>query len=153
MKKLVKIALIALTLALLIGSVFAVNSFAAASDDQAAVDAGNVWKYVDSNDAEQYAADLPTAVTNAKAGTTVTLLADQEVTATGASDSAPYVKIDKALTIDLNQKTFTMVQASKYARIGLWTTDTVLLTNGTLHAYATYDTSVAYGKASPVFFF
>ena len=94
------------------------------------------WQYTDSSGNVKTAASLVDAVSGAATGSTIKLLCDQTVSTTakvGTSDSNPYVKISKKLTIDLGGHTFKMSQSYQRS-IGINTTSEVIIQNGTLVA-------------------
>ena len=82
MKKITKVLMLVLAIALTLAA-FAVTAFAATTDDEAVAE-GLHWKYTNSSGAEQYTADFSTAVTNAKAGTTIYLLDSYTLTTSSA---------------------------------------------------------------------
>ena len=120
MKKLTKLLVLVLSLALICG-IFAIAAFA----EETAEPTVSGWQYVNSSDETVTTDTMSTAITNAKAGTTVTLLADTEVTFTGK------VEIKNNLTIDLGGNTLYMVHG---AEGGLQpnSSKTVTLKNGTV---------------------
>ncbi len=85
---------------------------------------------------------LYTAISNADEGTTVKLLADYTIeTATSLGS------IDKALTLDLNGHTITVIQEHQNANFGISATATVTIKNGTFIAGA--NNSYANIKGAP----
>lgn len=127
MKKLTKILLLVLTVALLVGAL-AVSAFAA-TDDASAVTEGLYWKYTDDSDATQYAADFGTAVSGAKAGSTIYLLADYTITT-----DAAVATINKEITVDLGGYRFEVSQSSSSAVIEVATKSLVTFKNGAIGA-------------------
>ena len=125
MKHALKILAIVLTLAL-VCCAFIFTTSAAEVDSVSTL--SEPWQYTDSSGSVKTAASLKTAVSGAKTGSTVKLLADQTV-----SWDSQEVYITKALTIDLNGHTFMMSQGAQ-SPIGLSTTSLVTFKNGTLVA-------------------
>lgn len=127
MKKQTKILLLVLTLMLLVGAL-AISAFAA-TDDASAVTEGLYWKYTDSTDATQYAADFGTAMSGAKAGSTIYLLNDYTITT-----AAQIAKIDKEITVDLGGHRFEVSQSSSSAVISVATSSQITFKNGAIGA-------------------
>ncbi|MBQ9069889.1 MAG: hypothetical protein IJY23_00895 [Clostridia bacterium] len=100
MKKLSKILVLLLSVALVCaGLIIAVSADGSTGTPGA--------KYIDATtETEQTATDLATAITNAKAGTTVTL--------TGDTTNSAVISLDKALTLDLGGYTLTSTSGIFY---------------------------------------
>lgn len=126
MRKFTKILIIALSVMLIAGAfVFA----ASAADDNSVSTLDAPWQFTDSSGTVRTTSMLSVAVSSAKSGSTVKLLADQTY-----KTSTTYVaRIDKELTIDLGGHTFVMSQSGQHY-IGILTTQPVKICNGTLVA-------------------
>ncbi len=121
MKKISTALILALSFALLMCA-FAIGSSA---------DDGNQsgWQYVASDGTLTVTDSMATAISGAKAGTTVTMLSDEHVTATGA-----YVNINKNLTVDLGDHTLTFEQTNQ-AYVAVTGAVNVTFANGTIRSF------------------
>lgn len=124
MKKITKLLILLLSLSLIAGALAVAVSAADSTGSISTLE--NPWQYTDTSGNVKTAADLSTAVTSAKTGSTVKLLAD--LTYSTSSDVA---SINKELTVDLGGHTFVISQSGQHS-ILVSTASPVKICNGTL---------------------
>ena len=125
MKKKIRILLIVLAIAACTIGI-AIGALAADGTD---AKASAPWQYVNSSGVTQTADTLGAAASSAKAGTTITLLSNTTEVA-----NEIFATFDREITVDLNGKTYNMVQEGNMSCISVKTTAAVKFMNGTIVA-------------------
>ncbi len=144
MKRITKILILLLSLSLIAGALAVAVSAADSTNSMSTL--AEPWQYTDTSGTTRTASNLATAVSGAKTGSTVKLLADVTY-----STSGNVASIKKELTIDLGGHTFVISQSGQHS-ILVGTTSLVQICNGTLVASgnSSYGVSgVAYAAIKP----